>query len=75
MNLEPIGTIKSPVKDKVDEKWGKVTSEIHLKREFVTGLVGLDSFSHILVVFYMHESSWNPATDIVRRPQGRDDIR
>jgi tRNA (adenine37-N6)-methyltransferase len=74
MKLEPIGYVRSPVKDKIDEKWGQVIAEIHLKRELASGLKGLDSFSHILVVFYMHEAAWSPETDLVRRPQGRVDM-
>ncbi len=74
MNIKPIGKIKSPVKDKVDEKWGQIISEIHLNEEYTSGLIGLETFSHILVVYYMHESRWHPETDQVRRPQGRDDM-
>ncbi len=74
MNLEPIGIVKSPIKEGVDEAWGKVVSEIHLNKELAPGLSGLDAFSHIIVVFYMHESSWTPKSDLVRRPQGRADM-
>lgn len=58
----------------MDEGWGEVKSEIHINEELAAGLSGVDSFSHIVVVFEMHQSSWNPAKDLVRRPQGRDDM-
>lgn len=30
ITMQPIGIIKSPVIDPVDEKWGEVISEIHI---------------------------------------------
>jgi len=74
MLYNPIGIVKSPVKEGIDTGWGKVISEIHLDEQYVTGLTGLDSFSHVVVVFEMHKSSWNPETDLVRRPQGRSGL-
>ena len=74
MDFRPIGTVSSPVKKGVDEGWGEVVSEIHLNPDLADGLKGLDEFSHIIVVFYMHESTWNPESHLVRRPQGREDM-
>ncbi|MFH0846759.1 MAG: tRNA (N6-threonylcarbamoyladenosine(37)-N6)-methyltransferase TrmO [Chloroflexota bacterium] len=74
MNLEPIGVIKSPVKEQVDEGWGKVVSEIHIHKQWTSGLAGLDEFSHVIVLFYMHESTFTAKSDLVRRPQGRADM-
>jgi tRNA-Thr(GGU) m(6)t(6)A37 methyltransferase TsaA len=62
------------VKEGVDCGWGTVVSEIHVERELADGLVGLESFSHIVVVFHMHQSTWKPDADLVRRPQGRADM-
>lgn len=74
MNLEPIGVVKSPVKEPIDENWRQVIAEIHLNDLLAPGLKGLDRFSHIIVVFFMHQSSFAPATDLVRRPQERADM-
>lgn len=74
MNCKPIGRVKSPVKEGVDHGWGEVISEIHIDKEFADGLNGIESFSHVVVVFDMHESSWTPKNDLVRRPQGRADM-
>ncbi len=71
MNCEPIGFVKSPAIDGVDEGWKKVVSEVHLDKKYEQGLLGIDKFSHIIVVYEMHRSIWNPSTDLVRRPQGR----
>jgi tRNA-Thr(GGU) m(6)t(6)A37 methyltransferase TsaA len=74
VNFEPIGTIESPVREAVDENWGSIESKIHLESSFASGLQGIDGFSHIIVVFFMHQSTFEPASDLVRLPQGRPDM-
>jgi tRNA-Thr(GGU) m(6)t(6)A37 methyltransferase TsaA len=74
MELNPIGVVKSPVAQETDEEWGDVVSEIHLEDHFSSGLRGIEGFSHILVIFYMHQSTFDPQDHLLRRPQGRDDM-
>jgi tRNA-Thr(GGU) m(6)t(6)A37 methyltransferase TsaA len=74
MNVEPIGIVRSPVREGVDKDWGRVIAEIHLSGHLAPGLAGLEQFSHIVVVFFIHQSSFDPKTDLVRRPQGRSDM-
>ena len=74
MELRPIGIVKSPVTEPVDEKWGDIISEIRLEPEYAGGLSGLEDFSHIQVIFYMHRAAWDPSADLVRRPRGRSDM-
>ena len=74
MEYKPIGMVKSPVREGVDRDWGKVESEIHVIDEYADGLKGITSFSHIIIVFEMHESSFNPENHLVRRPQERKDM-
>ena len=74
MELKPIGVVRSPVKEPVDEGWGDVVAEIHVEPLLARGLAELERFSHALVLFWMHEATFDPATDLVRRPRGRDDM-
>ncbi len=74
MILERIGVVRSPVTEGVDEGWGSVTSEMVIDEGYARGLTGLDAFSHILVVFYMHRYTFDADSDLVRRPQGRPDM-
>ncbi len=74
LQLEPIGIVKSARTADLDTDWGSVTAEIVVNEALAAGLQGLDAFSHILVVFYMHQASFNPATDLLRRPRGREDM-
>ena len=76
MNIEmkSIGIVRSPIKEEVDTNWGNVISEIHVSTEYIPGLKGLNDFSNLLVLFYMHKSTFDPKHDLVRRPRGRDDM-
>ena len=74
MNLEPVGVVRAPVSAQVDEKWGDVVSEIHLVEPLAAGLLGIETFSHVPVLFFMHEAAFDPAADLVRRPRGRADL-
>lgn len=70
MLLKTIGIVRSPIREATDEGWGDVISEIHLARPYVAGLRGLEEFSHAVVLFLMHEASFDPSRDLVRRPRG-----
>lgn len=74
MNIQPVGFVRCPIMEPVDENWGSVISWIRLKKPWVRGLQGLEEFSHLLIVFQMHKAVHNPKTDLVRRPRGRADM-
>jgi tRNA-Thr(GGU) m(6)t(6)A37 methyltransferase TsaA len=73
-SVEPIGIVKCDVQEGVDENWGEVVSELHFAQHLEPGLVGLEHFSHVLVLFWMHQSTFAPGSDLVRRPRGRADM-
>lgn len=35
---------------------------------------GLEEFSHLLVIFLMHQATYSPGDDLARRPRGREDM-
>lgn len=74
MTIEPIGVVKNGVVDAVDENWGSVVSEIVLRPELAAGLRGLEQFSHVVVVFDMHQARFDAATHLERRPRDRADM-
>ncbi len=74
MNCRPIGTVRSPVTDGVDRGWGAVVSEICIESDLAPGLLGLECFSHLVVVFDMHRSTWTSESDLIRRPRGLADM-
>ncbi|MCS1352618.1 SAM-dependent methyltransferase [Mechercharimyces sp. CAU 1602] len=54
--LNPIGRVSSPRKDMEDDFWGGIESTIQLDEQQFDELSikGIEDFSHIEVVFYMH---------------------
>ncbi len=74
LRLKPIGFVKSPVLEGRDDDWGRVVSEIYIDSELAAGLDGLEAFSHLQVLFWMHLASFDAAADLRRRPRGRQDL-
>ena len=72
--LNAIGFVSSPVKGQTDSRWGSVVACITLEPEFAGALTGLDSFSHALVLTYLHQAQFDAAKHLRRRPQGREDM-
>ena len=73
-SIAPIGYLKTNVKEETDQDWGKVVSDIVIEKNFEKGLLGLEGFSHIIVLFLMHKATFNKDEDLVRRPQERRDM-
>ncbi len=74
MEIQPIGIVRSSITQPVEEKWGDVVSEIHVDAAYVPGLQGIESWSHIVVVYHMHEAQFDLNADLVSRPRNRDDM-
>lgn len=72
--VRPIGFVRSPVKEPVDEGWGDVEARIELLPEYRGGLRGLEEFSHVLVVGWLHQADFDPARHLQRRPRGQADM-
>jgi len=70
--MEPIGYVANSIDSPMDFGWAKVESKIVLRKELAPALSGLDDFSHLLVVFWMHQAE--PPLVLQRRPQNRDDM-
>ena len=72
--LNPIGFVSSTVTECIDRDWGNVTSHVVLKQAYVGALSGLEEFSHVIIVTYLHHACFVPAKHLLRRPQGREDM-
>jgi tRNA (adenine37-N6)-methyltransferase len=71
--LRPIGVVRSPVTRPLEHGWGQVVSTIRVTRGFGPGLRGVESFSHLAVLFVMHQARFRER-DLVRRPRRRRDM-
>ena len=72
--MEWIGVVYNEVKEPTDEGWGQVASEIVLDETFSDGLDGIEQFSHLLILFWMHRAAEAEPLRMRRRPQGRADM-
>jgi tRNA-Thr(GGU) m(6)t(6)A37 methyltransferase TsaA len=73
-SIVPIGFVSSPVSEPVDKNWGQVLSRITLKPEYKGSLLGLESFSHAIVVTYLNKARFDPSKHLRRRPQGLESM-
>jgi tRNA (adenine37-N6)-methyltransferase len=67
-NLKVIGYVKNGIEDPEFEVWDEVTSVIYLVPELVDGLVGLEEFSHVVVVYILSRSRFDLREDLVKHP-------
>lgn len=74
MELNPIGVVRNEVKGYKRSGWQDVTSEIVIDEELAESLDGLEEFSHVIVVFWMHKNPVGDKPPIKLHPRGRDDL-
>lgn len=75
MFLMPIGTVRSPLKaptyDRLDLK--TITSEVLVDEKLTEALDGLEGFSHIIVLYWMHLAT-REKDRLKTHPMGRRDV-
>jgi tRNA-Thr(GGU) m(6)t(6)A37 methyltransferase TsaA len=59
MTLVPIGFVRSPIKEPTHERLNlkEITSEIVLNENLTEALDGIEGFSHIIVLYWMHRTT------------------
>ncbi len=73
--LKPIGYVKAGMPEDSSVKWDRwrETSVVEIDEEYVEGLKGLEDFSHVFIIYFMHKLVWRPE-DIVFKPRRRTDL-
>ena len=58
ITIRPIGIIRSKVKQKQqsDYNWQEIVSEVVIDSRFSEALDGLEGFSHIIVIYWLHQA-------------------
>ena len=76
IEVKPIGIVRNeftePIPGHDPGCWTQVVSEIWVNEEYTEALDGLEEFSHITVVYWMHKI--NPDVSLKRHPMGRADM-
>ncbi len=57
MTLKAIGTVRNKIGEPRHQGWEKVISEIVIDSHLSGALDGLEDFSHVIVIFWMHKTS------------------
>ena len=73
--LQPIGVVRSPVKQVVDDCWGDVVATIDLDAQLFGPdcTLGLDLYSHVEVVFLLDQIPLEKVEKGARHPRRRAD--
>ena len=74
IRLRVIARVRNERASTDDHGWGRVESRIELEPKFASGVAGLDQFSHVLILFYMHIDPDGEVPTLQRRPRGRPDM-
>ena len=73
--LQPIGVVRSPVKEVADDCWGGVVSTIELDAKLFDPecTLGLNEYSHAEILFLLDKISPEKVETGARHPRGRAD--
>jgi len=71
IKIRSIGYVKSPLKEPQTGGLTEIETEIRLSQDCAGLLGGIDEFSHIIVVYWLHRIT---AYRESCRPQGRGDV-
>ena len=74
IEMEPIGYVRNEVKDRKDVSWGEDTSSIVLDSQCISGLKGLEDFSHVIILYHLDKAKYEKDKHLQRRPQNREDM-
>ncbi len=56
INLKPIGTVRSEIKERVKGHSVQATATIEIDSSLTEALDNLDEFSHIIIIYWLHKS-------------------
>jgi tRNA-Thr(GGU) m(6)t(6)A37 methyltransferase TsaA len=73
IEIRPIGFVKraSPEEDVTDKS---LVSEIVLEKGFAKALDGIEDFSHVFIIFWMHKISKTEKAALQVHPRGRSEL-
>ncbi len=74
ISLKAIGIVRNEFKQPVRQEWGKVVSDIVVDSRLSEALDGLEEFSHIIVLYWMHRSPGTGQVPTKVHPRGRKEL-
>lgn len=73
VQMEPIGKIRNEFEGGIPEGWEEALADIVLDEEYRPALEGVEAFSHLIVLFWLHGIP-REGLDLKTHPQGRQDL-
>jgi len=73
IKLKPIGYVHRESKEE-DIRNRSLISKIVIRRELVKALEGIEGFSHIYIIFFMHKVAEEEKRTLKAHPRGRTDL-
>ena len=74
MKLQPIGIVRNSINERGWRDWGKIVSEIVIQERWSKALEGIEDFSHIFVLFWMHGIDPEERNRVKTHPRSRLDL-
>jgi tRNA-Thr(GGU) m(6)t(6)A37 methyltransferase TsaA len=72
--IRPIGEVRNKVNEPLREGWEEVVSELILDANLEEATEGLEQFSHIIVVFWMHKVPPERSIPTKVHPRGKQEL-
>ena len=74
ISLVPIGRVTNGVEYPNHVKWETITSRVVIAPQLVEALDGIDGFSHIVIIFYLHKVGEERRSRLKVHPQGKREL-
>ena len=74
MNLKAIGIVRNEIKQPKRHGWGEVVSDIVVRSDLTEALDGLDEFSHLIVLYWMHQLTPGRELPLKVHPMGKPEL-
>ncbi len=74
INLVPIGRVSNGIEYPNVVQWENLTSKLVIAPQLVEALDGIDGFSHILIIFYLHKMDEDRRSLLKVHPENREEL-
>ena len=74
MSLKAIGIVRNEIKQTIRHGWGEIVSDIVVNRDLTEALDGLDEFSHLIVLYWMHQLTPGRELPLKVHPMGKPEL-
>ena len=74
MSLKAIGIVRNEIKQPIRHGWGEIVSDIVVNRDLTEALDGLDEFSHLIVLYWMHQLTPGRELPLKVHPMGKPEL-